>query len=102
MRSSEAPVRRLTTRLSALRLPLLFGGNAFVPWLSCPLAKLGRKKRVARMRLLMPVIASGAKQSRGGVHRLLDCFVAALLAMTGNLIRPREAGEGDHLAKQDG
>src|SRR6185437_15493640 len=28
------------------------------------------------------VIASAAKQSRGGVHPTLDCFVASLLAMT--------------------
>src|SRR5579871_3218508 len=27
-------------------------------------------------------MTSSAKQSRGGVHRLLDCFVASLLAMT--------------------
>src|SRR5579864_882422 len=35
------------------------------------------------------VIASEAKQSRGGVHRLLDCFVASLLAMTGFTPTPR-------------
>src|SRR5579859_1619824 len=40
MRSSEAPVRIWTTRLSALRLPLLFGGKRFR---AVAFPKLGRK-----------------------------------------------------------
>jgi|GEM_PF-4542391 len=89
-------------RRSALRLPLFFWRQT----LSCSgLARLGRKRRVARTRSLMPVIASGAKQSRGGVHRLLDCFVAELvigpatsgrtrwlLAMTAFLSSPARRG----------
>src|SRR5579859_2184709 len=87
MRSSEVPVRILPFAPFGAPPPLIFWRQT----LSCSgLPRLGRKKRVARTGEL--VIASGAKQSRGGVHRLLDCFVAALLAMTAFLSAPARRG----------
>ena len=49
MLSSDVPVRRLTTRLSALRLPFFIWRQSFraVAW-----PKLGRKKRAARTGML--------------------------------------------------
>src|SRR5690242_6021414 len=44
MRSSEVQVRILPLRQSALRLPLFFGGKAFVQWLSKPRAQKTRRE----------------------------------------------------------
>jgi hypothetical protein len=47
------------------------------------LAKLGRAAPRERGGMSAVVIASEAKQSRPSTRQELDCFVAALLAMTG-------------------
>jgi hypothetical protein len=68
-------------RLSALRLPLFAGGESI---LALWLAKLGREEASRECSLLR----ASAKQSRGGLLRELDCFVASL-ATTRTRIRHR-------------
>ena len=68
MRSSEVPVRRLTTRRSALRLPLFFRRHSFVPWLGKTRAQ---QKRAARM--LLCVVIAGLDPAIHAEVRLLRC-----------------------------
>src|SRR5579864_8861111 len=78
MRSSEVPVRILPFAPFGAPPPLIFlEANAFVQWL----AKT-RAQRNASREWENSSLRASAKQSRGRVHRLLDCFVASLLAMT--------------------
>src|SRR5579859_4404674 len=97
MRSSEVPVRILPFAPFGAPPPLIFlEANAFVQWLGKARAqKTRRENRRTRH-------CERSEAIQGRVDRLLDCFVAALLAMTAFLSAPaRSAGEGDR-AKRGG
>jgi hypothetical protein len=87
--------------LEKLRRDAIKRSASFLP---VPCRKPRMQKTASRERDRLPVIAIVSEAIQGRVRRLLDCFVASLLAMTSNSSAParRAGGGGKRPRSRDG